>query len=638
MLGHHVWEKALLIRQVEYALLALYQQGHINGTVHTCIGQELTGIAIGECWVDGDYAFSNHRGHGHFIGIHNELEGFFAELLGKESGVCGGHGGSQHLAYQGFFSNGILGSTAPIAAGLAKALKRKKTNNISFLFIGDGALGEGAIYEALNLAGVYQLPLYVICERNHIAQSTPTENMIAGSIEDRASGFGFEFIHSTTNEPELHLQKTADAISSLRHQAKPIFHLVDTQRLMPHSKSDDTRGGKVLSKLWAQDPLAKWINQLDASSAKTLQKKISERIESAVAKSMSAPSSKALNSFTPPSNDDVTIYEEKAIFSDIKLVTKINQTLALLLENPLTILLGEDIESPYGGAFKITDKLSKLYPQQVINTPISEGGVIGLGIGLAMAGYRPIIEIMFGDFLTLGFDLLINSAAKFPQLFNQQISIPLLIRTPMGGRRGYGATHSQSIEKHFLGVPNLQVIAINYRQTTEQLKQAISLISQTTIMVENKLDYTRQSKPMQGYLISHDRREWPCYLISPRCPASITVLCYGGMLKEVEQAAIELLFKYEVAIEIVCPTQLYPFDSSVLMNSLEKTKKIFCVEEGVDFASFTSEVLAEISIQGCYEISRLGADETIISAAKNIEQTQLPNTDKIISHILNWLK
>lgn len=635
-LQDNIWEKALLIRQVEYRLLTLFQQGLINGTVHTCIGQELTGIAIGQYYLPGDYVFSNHRGHGHFLGIYNQLDAFIAELLGRDSGLCAGHGGSQHLAYQGFFSNGILGSTAPIAVGLAKAIKINQSNNISFLFIGDGALGQGVIYEALNLAAIYKLPLYVICEHNKIAQSTPTEPMIGGDLQQRVEGFGFNFVSSSTNFPEQHLATTEQAVQALRSGAKPVFHLVEMQRLMPHSKSDDTRDKFLLQDLWAQDPLNNWLEQLTTQQRETKLQQVTQIIDQAVDKALASDLAQVLS--TPTQAQQVKLVKESFASEPSKLVYKLNQALSSALQQPDTLLFGEDIESPYGGAFKVSDKLSDLYPEQVFNTPISESAIIGLGIGLAMAGKRPIVEIMFGDFLTLGFDLLVNSAAKFTQLFAGQVTLPLLIRTPMGGRRGYGATHSQSLEKHFLGVPYLEVVACNYRQSQQTLYESIANISTPTIMIENKLDYTRINEPMKGYQLSKSNALWPCYLLTPLCQPAITVLCYGGMLKEVELAAVELLFNYEIALEIVCPTQLYPFDGELLNLSLNKTEKLLCVEEGSHFASFMSEAIATVAINEHYEIQRLAGDETIISAARNIEQQQLPDANKIVTFLLNWLK
>ena len=145
-------ERAILIRRVEERLLDLYSRGALFGTVHTCIGQELTGLAVAEFLRPGDYVFSNHRCHGHFLAQTDDVEGLIAEVMGKETGVCGGRGGSQHLCQDGFFSNGIQGGIVPVAAGLACAQKLRNDDHLTVVFIGDGTLGEGAVYETLNLA------------------------------------------------------------------------------------------------------------------------------------------------------------------------------------------------------------------------------------------------------------------------------------------------------------------------------------------------------------------------------------------------------------------------------------------------------------------------------------------------------
>ena len=167
--------QALRIRLVEEKLLELFNEGKLNGTVHTCIGQELTGVCLAESLNEDDYILSNHRGHGHLLSRETDLTGLFAELMGKEAGICGGRGGSQHLYRPNFLSNGIQGGMTPIACGLALAGKIKKTGKVVSVFFGDGTLGEGLIYEAFNIASKWGLPVIFILENNGIAQSTSME-------------------------------------------------------------------------------------------------------------------------------------------------------------------------------------------------------------------------------------------------------------------------------------------------------------------------------------------------------------------------------------------------------------------------------------------------------------------------------
>ena len=165
-----LYERAMTIRSVEQKLLDLFAEGKLVGTVHTCIGQEFTGVAVCGALLPGDLVYSNHRCHGHFLALTDDVSGLLGEVMGKPSGVCGGRGGSQHLCSKGFFSNGIQGGIAPVAAGLAMTLKLRKPGYIGVVFIGDGTLGEGVIYETMNIASKWQLPLLIVLENNLYVQ------------------------------------------------------------------------------------------------------------------------------------------------------------------------------------------------------------------------------------------------------------------------------------------------------------------------------------------------------------------------------------------------------------------------------------------------------------------------------------
>jgi 2-oxoisovalerate dehydrogenase E1 component len=187
-----MFASAALIREVEQRLLDLFAAGKLFGTVHTCIGQELTGIAIAQALQAGDIIFSNHRCHGHFLARTGNVDGLIAEIMGRQSGVCGGRGGSQHLCdvENGFFSNGVQGGIMPVAAGLAFSQQLRGQNKIGVVFIGDGTLGEGVVYETFNIAGKWALPLLIVLENNSYAQSTSQTQTLSGDILARAAAFG----------------------------------------------------------------------------------------------------------------------------------------------------------------------------------------------------------------------------------------------------------------------------------------------------------------------------------------------------------------------------------------------------------------------------------------------------------------
>ncbi len=218
-----LFAQATLIRTVELRLLDLFSEGKLSGTVHTCIGQEFTGIAVCSFLGNDDLIFSNHRCHGHFLARTGDVDGLVAEVMGKESGVCGGRGGSQHLCSSGFFSNGVQGSIVPVAAGLALAKKRDGVGGVVVAFIGDGTLGEGVLYETLNIASKWQLPLLIVLEDNGYAQSTPQKQYISGEIPLRARAFGIETGTTDTWDLEGLFNDSRKAVEFVRLEARPYF-------------------------------------------------------------------------------------------------------------------------------------------------------------------------------------------------------------------------------------------------------------------------------------------------------------------------------------------------------------------------------------------------------------------------------
>jgi 2-oxoisovalerate dehydrogenase E1 component len=308
------------------------------------------------------------------------------------------------------------------------------------------------------------------------------------------------------------------------------------------------------------------------------------------------------------------------------------------------VVLGEDIEAPYGGAFKVTKELSREFPGRVRNTPISEAAIVGMGNGLALSGFVPVCEIMFGDFLTLAFDQFVNHAAKFRYMYNNQVSVPLVVRTPMGGKRGYGPTHSQSIEKHFLGVPDTRVLALHSRFDPGAIYDRLfESLDRPTIVIENKLLYGIRvtDQIAAGFVLEHSDEFFPTTRLRPLARPDVTVLCYGGMLADVE-SAVEILFDdHEVVCEVVCPVQLYPFNPEPVLESVAVSGRLLVVEEGQGFAAFGAEALAQIverSPQALTNVRRLSAPPHPIPSCGPLEKALLPGTQHVIQAVVELLE
>ena len=625
--------RAILIRAVEQRLLGLYAEGQLHGTLHTCVGQEFTAVAVAEALEPGDTVVSNHRCHGHFIARTDDVDGLVAEVMGRASGVCGGRGGSQHLCAEGFLSNGIVGGMTPVAAGMAMARSLRGGSSIVVLFVGDGAMAQGAVFEGLNAAAIFGLPLYILCEDNGVAQSTDTAQVQAGTIAGRAEAFGIPAIASDTWNVDGLFVDVTQAVERVRRERRPLLHAVRTFRLNAHSKGDDIRPAEMLEEYRRRDPVADFTST-------DLRRAADERVEKAVVGALAS-----LETQIPrPADPWKPVTWRPAPLPEGTLVGRIRAGLDAALEgDERVVLLGEDISSPYGGAFKATDGLSDRYPGRVRNMPISEAGIVGLGTGLAIEGLHPIVEIMFGDFLTLGFDQLINHAAKFRFMYDDRVQVPLVVRTPMGGRRGYGPTHSQSLEKHFLGVPGLAVVALHHRADAEGFyRDLVGRITDPHLIVENKIAYGLDGvrDVPGGFACLESDEAFPTLWLRPPAPAALTILCHGGMLAEVERALDRLFEEYDVIAECLCPMALHPFNPAPLAEAVAASRRLLVVEEGYGFCGFGAEVIATMQehLDGGFRASRLAAAGHPIPAARAAEAAHLPDAGRIVAKARELLR
>lgn len=328
-----------------------------------------------------------------------------------------------------------------------------------------------------------------------------------------------------------------------------------------------------------------------------------------------------------------------------------------LQDDPQVILLGEDLLDPYGGAFKVASGLSTAFPEQVLTTPISEAGITGIAGGMALRGMRPVVEIMFGDFTTLIADQVVNHLAKFNGMYHGTVNAPVVIRTPMGGRRGYGPTHSQTLEKHFLGVPGLTVLApFNLMGASvlgepgQLLYDAILNLDSPALFVENKLQYLLKllsPADLDEYTLSSisvpSNIQAPVYLLGVKSapPAKVTLAAYGYMAHLAMQALHQLAFEYEIFCELLVPTLLAPFELAPLFDSVARTGRLLAIEEGTLSLGWGAEVLArsaEALGGGLKMARRLAAKETVVPTAPDLESDCLPDTADIIHQVREMVK
>jgi 2-oxoisovalerate dehydrogenase E1 component len=640
--------KAIKIRKLESELLNLYSKGLLSGTVHTCVGQELSSVFLSKYTISGDNIYSNHRGHGHYCSHTNDVEGLIDELMGAIDGCAGGYGGSQHLINNNFMSNGIQGGMIPIAAGRALFEKKAKTKKISIAYVGDGTIGQGIIYESLNISSLFNIPLLMVIEDNKIAQSTPTKNVIAGSIEHRVSAFEIKYYKTDLWNLENLDQVCKAAAKYVRYNSKPAVLHIECSRLNSHSKGDDNRAAEEIRSLKDKDI----INIYENNNIKSLKiQLIEDEIKQISKKAISKQ--KLINSVIQK-----LVYEKEVGFKTremqnkhIKFIDKLNSSLSSLLENyEHAIIFGEDIEdkpigtaSNYGGAFKVTKGLSTKYPDRVINSPISEGAIIGLCTGYALGGNPAVAEIMFGDFMTLCVDQIIQHASKFKSMYGKDLDIPLIIRTPMGGGRGYGPTHSQSIERLFLGWPGLEVVSPNVFTDVDKIfKSSLNSKNRSPmLLIENKIMYGSEES-YSSLIISHQLSDekYPTHkiLIGDERP-TVSIFTYGQSTDIAVSVASKLFMENEISSEIISPEIISPLNITPFLNSAKNKKAWVFIEEGASFGSFSSELHSHLCrIIEKPKIVKFYSNNSIIPASIEAEKNLLPNADRISAELKAELK
>jgi TPP-dependent pyruvate/acetoin dehydrogenase alpha subunit len=282
------YEQMMVIRRFEETLLRLFSEGKLTGTTHTYIGQEADAVGvIGHLDPERDVVFSNHRCHGHYIAFTGDLFGLLSEVMGRATGTCGGKGGSQHLHRGNFYSNGVQGSIVPVSTGIALAEKEKGTGAVTTVFLGDGTMGQGAVYECLNMAALWSLPLLFVVEDNSYAQTTPKHLAVAGDIPARAAAFGIETDELDTTDVEEIAAAAARAVEHVRATGRPFFLVLHTYRFSPHSKGDDFRDPAEIEGRRALDPLlvagARLDDEVRASIDEAVERLIAETVEAAEA-------------------------------------------------------------------------------------------------------------------------------------------------------------------------------------------------------------------------------------------------------------------------------------------------------------------------------------------------------------------
>jgi 2-oxoisovalerate dehydrogenase E1 component len=630
----------LLIRGFEQRVADLYRDGEVPGFVHLSIGQEAA--AVGACWPLGpkDVITSTHRGHGHCLAKGLDPLGMFAELMGKAQGTNRGRGGSMHIADHklGIFgANGIVAAGVPIAVGAATAAQLRADESVAVGFFGDGATAQGAFHEALNLAAVWQLPVIFFCENNGYAEFSPASSQHAASLEQRAAGYGIAFVAVDGNDVVATAQTMEAVASDIRSGGSPAIIEAATYRWHGHYEGDPQRyrSEDEINAWQERDPLVGHQARLrEAGVAEqeldALERSVIEELDSAVeaARQFNGPAAATVTDFViharpirveppPPPQDGPEFRTMDAIRSALEIE---------LASDERVFLAGVDVGAG-GNVFGLTRGLADQFGTRVRDTPISESAIIGLGVGAAMAGMRPVVELMYLDFLGVCFDQLLNQAAKLPFMTGGAAEMALTVRTQFGAGRSSGSQHSQSLEALLAHIPGLSVVMPSTPADTFGLLRASIQDPNPVIFIENRLLYgMKGAQPPADHILPIGKAA----VVRPG--TNVTVVSISRMVHEAVAAA-EIVADEGISAEVIDLRTVAPLDMAPILESVHKTGRLLIAHEAVVPFGIGAEIAATVAREGFWDldapIERIGAMATPPPYAPDLERAWLPDRDDI---------
>ena len=642
-----LYRRMWLIRRFEERTTELFAEGTVTGTAHSCVGQEAIAVGVSSVMRPGDYLTGHHRSHGHLVARGADIRRMMSEMFGKRTGYCKGLGGSMHIADMDLDiigCNGIIGAGAPHAAGAALTAQLKGTDQVSVAFFGDGGAGQGAVHEAMNLAATWKLPVVFVCENNQFALSAHWDAQRAvADLADRASGYGMAGEVVDGNDV-LEVEDAAyRAIEAARAGGGPTFLEMKTFRRMQHSMRanlPDTRNPDLVAEWEPKDPVPRFENvlvelgHLDEESLAALRQGVEDEVAEAI---------RQAGEDEPASADDLypSVYAPHAEHPnppepgerEIDFITAIREALDHELEtDPTTFIMGEDI-GKVGGLFRATEGLWESYGgDRVRDTPLTENGFVGAGIGAALTGSRAIVELQFSDFTQVAMDQIVNQAAKLRFMMGGEPSMPLTIRTVSGGGVRLAAQHSQSLETFFAHIPGLVVVMPSNPYDAKGLLAASIQDDNPVIFLEQKMLFFADPAPApeEHYYLPLGKAR------VAREGSDATVIALGAMVPLALRAARELEAE-GTSVEVIDPRTLSPLDSETILASVAKTSRAVVVHEAAEFCGMGGEIAAQIAQHGFWDLDapvvRLGAPHYPIPYQKELEQLTLPDASDIANAV-----
>ncbi|MBN9549581.1 MAG: dehydrogenase E1 component subunit alpha/beta [Alphaproteobacteria bacterium] len=602
----------LVIRAFETRTTELFQSGLVKGTAHSSVGQEAVAAGAGYPLLRSDFIATHHRGHGHCIAKGADVSRMMAELLGRKDGICGGLGGSMHVADIGLNiigANGIVGASMGLGIGAALAAKQRMSTDAGVAIFGDGGANEGIFHEALNMAAIWRLPIVFLCENNQYGLSTSfLESTAGGSISARAAGYGVPGETIDGNDVVAVYAAVDEAIARARAGEGPTLIEAITYRHGDHSMRANLPGyreDEEVERWKAMDPInrcvammkehgaltdaeyAALVDETDAEIARAVEfaKNSPEPDVERLAPAVSAPFKSTGAVEPPPGTRELTYLEA------------LKEAMAQEMERDERVfVIGEDV-GPIGGTFGVTRGLFQRFGKdRLMNTPISEMGIAGAAVGSAVCGRRPIAPVVF--------------------------------RGPQGGGIRLAAQHSQSLEAWFAHVPGLVVVAPSTPYDAKGLLIASIRDDNPVMFLEHKMLYLGQTAPVPEapYEIPLGKAD------IKREGTDVTVIATQVMVERALQAA-DMLARENISVEVIDPRTLRPLDMDCFIRSVKKTHRCVVVHEAWRTGGLGGEIAAQINERAFdwldAPVERLGSMEVPMPYNDKLERAVIPNQNAI---------
>ena len=644
----------LRIRRFEDRCVELYTLEKIRGFLHLYIGEEAVGAGVMHCLEADDAVVSTYREHGHALLNRISMERVMAEMYGKLPGCSMGRGGSMHLfdADSRFYGgNAIVAGGIPLAVGLALADKLAGRNRVTACFFGDGAAAEGAFHESLNLAALWKLPVLFVCENNLYAMGTALRISHAQpELYRKAEAIGVpseQVDGMAVIEVETASRRAVEAV---RAGEGPRFLECRTYRFRAHSMFDPQlyRDKSEVEEWKKRDPiptLAAWMEKsgsLHKGEREEIQGRIDAEIEQAVRFAEEAEweseDTLAEHVCRPPPEGPAPPPAPEAQPLETTFREAVRLGLIEALEHDERVfLMGEDV-GHYGGCYAVSRGLLEQFgPERIRDTPLSENSFTGAGIGAALGGMRPVVEIMTVNFSLLALDQIVNNAATLLHMSGGQFNVPLVIRMATGAGRQVAAQHSHSLENWYAHVPGLKVLAPGTLEDARYMLWAALQDPNPVVIFEHVLLYNREGtlEPSpQGVDIRRAAIR--------RAGRDVSLITYGGSLPKTLEAA-ETLAAEGIEAEVVDLRVLRPLDTATILDSVGRTHRAVIVDEGWKTGSLAGEIAAILAEEDGFwsldaPIERVCAAEVPIPYARHLEEAALPRRERIVEAALRTLR